>query len=205
MALFILGKRGVIRMTEVPIRLNMPDNIYKGMMDGSLTICGVAKDSNNIIRKHIPTVNMTKKEKIFQIMKKNKNLIIIGGIGSGSLYVYNRWKKQKIREVQKDINESINEYLKASRDGKLNIKVIEKLLTALDKLDEKKSGRDIELTISVSQFTELIFSIFTYTEALAKVNDYDVKVDRPKLGMEGNIVSLKSYLEIQKNILEKTA
>ena len=83
--------------------------------------------------------------------------------------------------------------------------MVDNLLSALDELEEKKLGKDIELTIPASQLTELIFSIFTYTESLAKVNDYDVKVAKPKSGTKGNIVSLKSYLEIQKDILEKTA
>jgi len=75
----------------------------------------------------------------------------------------------------------------------------------MDDLEKKKLGKDVELTIPASQFTELIYSIFTYTELLAKANEVEVKITKPKTGTQGYITSLKSYLEIQKQILELAA
>ena len=40
------------------------------------------------------------------------------------------------------------------------------------------------------------------TQLLAEANSFDVKIAKPKNGTKGNIISLKSYLEIQKQILE---
>ena len=82
---------------------------------------------------------------------------------------------------------------------------MENLLAALDELEKKRWGKDIELTIPASQLNELIFSIFTYTESLAQANSFEIQIAKPRFGLRGNIESLKSYLEIQKQILESVA
>lgn len=207
-------------MPTIQVLLDVPDDIYNKTLNGSLNIWGMVKDGNNRIRKHIPISKFTKTDKapkikneaVLQFVKNNKlvlagTLLAAAATGAG-IYAYNIIKERKTETTEEKIGyfqKALKEYLKASKKGKLNTKVVDDLLSALNKLEEKKLGKDIELTIPASQFTELIFSIFTYTESLAKANDYDVKVSKPKSGTNGNIVSLKSYLEIQKDILEKTA
>lgn len=205
-------------MPTIQVPLDVPDDIYNQIRNGSLTIWGMVKDGNNRIRKHIPISKFTKTDKapkikneaVLQFVKNNKLLLagtLLAATGAG-IYAYNIVKERKTEPTEEKIGyfqKALKEYLKASKKGKLNTKVVDDLLSALNKLEEKKLGKDIELTIPASQFTELIFSIFTYTESLAKANAYDVKVSKPKSGTNGNIVSLKSYLEIQKDILEKTA
>lgn len=207
-------------MPTIQVPLDVPDDIYNQIRNGSLTIWGMVKDGNNRIRKHIPITKLTKTDKahiiknegVLQFIKNNKlvlagTLLAAAATGAG-IYAYNIVKERKTETTEEKIGyfqKALKEYLKASNKGKLNTKVVDDLLSALNKLEEKKLGKDIELTIPASQLTELIFSIFTYTESLAKANDYNVKVSKPKSGTKGNIVSLKSYLEIQKDILEKTA
>lgn len=207
-------------MPIIQVSLDVPDDIYNKILNGSLNIWGMVKDGNNRIRKHIPISKLTKTDKapkiknegVLQFIKNNK--LVLAGIllaasatGAG-IYAYNIVKERKTETTEEKIGyfqKALKEYLKASKKCKLNTKVVDDLLSALNKLEEKKLGKDIELTIPASQLTELIFSIFTYTQSLAKANDYKVKVSKPKSGTKGNIVSLKSYLEIQKDILEKTA
>lgn len=207
-------------MPIVQVPLDVPDDVYKNVLNGSFELLGMVKDGNNRIRKHIPKANLPKSNKapkikkdgVLQVVKDNKivlvGTLVVAAVTGAGVYAYNKVKERKIEAAEERIEtfqKALKEYLKASKKGKLNTKVVDNLLSALDELEEKKLGKDIELTIPASQLTELIFSIFTYTESLAKANDYDVKVAKPKSGTKGNIVSLKSYLEIQKDILEKTA
>lgn len=213
-------------MPIVQVPLDVPDDIYNDVLNGSLELLGMVKDHQHKVRKHIPQAKITKVKKstkvkkpvhakkveIPQIIKNNTGVVIgvgaVAAVAGAGIYAYQNWKERKKQEAEERISgfhKALKNYLKASKKGKLNAKVVDNLLKALDELEAKKLGKDIELTISASQLTELIFSIFTYTEELAKANEFEVKVKKPKAGTEGKIVSLKSYLEIQKQILESAA
>ena len=127
------------------------------------------------------------------------------GAGAYAFHSIKERKKEAAEERVVGFQKALKEYLKASKKGKLNAKVVDNLLNALEELELKKLGKDIELTIPASQLTALIFSIFTYTQSLAEANSFDVEISKPKAGTKGNIISLKSYLEIQKQILESAA
>lgn len=204
-------------MPIVQVPLDVPDDIYKDVLNGSLELLGMVKDGQHKIRKHIPRAKLPKADKSAQVkkagvlqgVKENKGVAIVVGtvvaVAGVGVYTYRCWKERKKEAAEEgiaDVYKALKEYLKVSKKGKLNAKVVDNLLNALNELETKKLGKDIELSIPASQFAELIFSIFTYTEQLAKANSFDVKVRAPKSGTEGNIISLKSYLEIQKQILE---
>ena len=206
-------------MPIVQVPLDVPDEIYTQVLNGSLNLMGMVKDNQNKVRKHIPTAKLSQaqnpvkinKSSILQNIKKPKNIAI--GIGFAAAmgvgtYAYHSWKKNKKNPAEEKVmifQKALKEYLKASKKGKLNTEVVDNLLASLNAIEEKQFGKDIELSISASQFTALIYSIFTYTESLAKDNSFDVKIMKPKHGTKGNIISLKSYLEIQKQILENAA
>lgn len=206
-------------MPIVQVPLDVPDDIYMNVLDGSLELLGMVKDGSHKIRKHIPkaklpkedTVAKVKQTKILDVVKDKSGPIAICvgialvAIGTGA-YVYNKKKEEKKSEAEKAVDEfqyALKEYLKESKNGQLNVNVVDNLLDSLKKLE--KFGNDVQLNLSASQLTELIFSIFKYTEALAKANSFDIKIAKPKKGKQGNIISLKSYLEVQKQILELAA
>lgn len=207
-------------MPIVQVPLDVPDDIYAGVINGSLELMGLVKDGQHKVRKHIPRANVPKVKKaaqapkagVLQVVKEHKVVAIgvaVGAavIGAGA-YAFHSIKEQKKEAAQERVagfQKALKEYLKASKKGKLNSKVVDNLLNALEELEKKKLGKDIELTIPASQLTALIFSIFTYTQSLAEANSFDVKIAKPKAGTKGNIISLKSYLEIQKQILERAA
>lgn len=207
-------------MPLVQVTLDLSDDIYKNIQDGTLQLMGMVKDGKNRIRKHIPQAKIpqtkqaaqVKKAGVFQIIKEHKTVAIGIGIATATIgagaYAYHNWKERKKEEAEERISgfhKALKRYLKACKKGRLNTKVVNNLLDALNELETKKLGKDMELTISASQLSELIFSIFTYTEELAKANKFETKVKKPKTGSEGNIISLKSYLEIQKQILENAS
>lgn len=206
-------------MPIVQVPLDVPDDIYLNVLDGSLELLGMVKDRSQKVRKHIPkaklpkedTVAKVKQTKILDVFKDKGGPIAIGvgialvAIGTGA-YVYNKKKEQKKSEAEKAVDEfkhALKEYLKKSKNGQLNVNVVDNLLDSLKKLE--KFGNDVQLNLSASQLAEFIFSIFKYTEALAKANSYDIEIAKPKKGKQGNITSLKSYLEVQKQILENAA
>ena len=207
-------------MPIVQVPLDIPDDIYDEVLKGSFELLGMVKDKKNRVRKHIPRAKISKAESsakvknngIWQIIKENKKIFIgVGAVavvaGTGS-YIFSSWKSKRKEEAEErtsKFKKALKNYIKATKKGKLNAKVVDELLFELNELEMKKIGKDIELTISASQLTTLIFSIFTYTEKLAEANSYTVEILKPKKGTKGNIVSLKSYLEIQKEILECSA
>ena len=218
---YLIEKRmEVVNMPIVQVPLDVPDDIYMGVLNGSLELLGMVKDGQHKVRKHIPRAKLPKADKaakvkkagVWQVIKEHKAVAIgigavaaVAGVGA---YVYHDWKDSKRQAAEERIagfQKALKDYLKASKKGKLNAKVVDNLLNALDDLEKKKLGKDVELTIPASQLTALIYSIFTYTETLAKANEYDVKIAKPKNGTQGSITSLKSYLEIQKEILENAA
>ena len=203
-------------MPIVQVPLDIPDYIYKDLRNGSLELLGLVKDNQNRIRKHIPKAKLVKSDEIkkvgfLQVIKQHKVAVVCvaatTAVGAG-VYAYHNWKERKIDVAEEKVSsfrKALKEYLKASKKEKLNTRVVENLLAALDELEKKRWGKDIELTIPASQLNELIFSIFTYTESLAQANSFEIQIAKPRFGLRGNIESLKSYLEIQKQILESVA
>ena len=207
-------------MPIVQVQLDVSDDIYSEVLNGSLELLGMVKDRQHRVRKHIPRAKLTNSGKsaklqkagVWQVIKEHKTVAIgVGAVavvaGAGA-YAYHTWKDNKRSAAEERIagfRKALKDYLKASKKGKLNAKVVDNLLLALNELENKKLGKDIELTIPASQLAELIYSIFTYTESLAKANGFDVKILKPKAGTHGGIISLKSYLEIQRQILENAA
>lgn len=207
-------------MPIIQVPLDVPEDVYRDVLKGKLEILGMAKDAHHRVRKHIPRAKVAKADKapeikktgVLQVIKDHKVGVIVVGVAAAvagvGTYAYQSWKENKREEAERrveDFKKALQEYLNASRKGNLNTKVVDNLLKSIEELEEKKLGKDIELTIPAAQLAELINSIFTYTESLAKANEFKAKVKKPKSGTNGSIVSLKTYLEIQKQILESAA
>lgn len=204
-------------MAIVQVPLDIPDDIYKDLLNGSLKLFGLVKDNQNRIRKHIPKAKLLKPDEIkkagfFKVIKQHKVAaicVVVATTATGvGVYVYHNRKERRIDVAEEKVSsfrKALKDYLKASEKGRLNTRVVENLLASLDELEKKKLGKDIELTIPASQLNELIASIFTYTESLAQANSFEIKIAKPKFGLRGNMKSLKSYLEIQKLIIERAA
>ncbi len=204
-------------MPIVQVPLDIPNDIYKDLLSGSLELFGLVKDNQHRIRRHIPKAQLVNSDEIkedgfLQVAKQHKGAaifvvaaVMVGGV---SAYVFHNLKEGKMDIAEEKVlafQKALKEYLKTSKKGKLNTRVVENLLASLNELEKEKLGKDIELIIPASQLNELIFSIFTYTESLAHANSFEIIIEKPQLGSDGNIGNLKSYLEIQKQILESAA
>lgn len=209
-----------MKLTQVT--LAVPDDIYADVMNGTLEIAGLVKDNNHIIRKHLPRVadkvqknevaKKVKKANLLKVVKNNKGVAIGVGIaaavGTGTLYVIHSIREKKSERLEKsvsDFQKALKDYLKATKNGKLNAKVVDALLDVLTELQKNNGGDCVMLIIPASQLNELINSIFDYTQRLIEANAIDMQVKSPEYGNGNSIANLQSYLKIQKQIMEKAA
>lgn len=188
---------------------------------------------------HIPRAKVAKADKapkikktgVLQVIKDHKVGVIVVGVAAAvagvGTYAYQSWKENKREEAERrveDFKKALQEYLNASRKGNLNTKVVDNLLKSIEELEEKRLGKDIELTIPAAQLAELINSIFTYTESLAKANEFKAKVKKPwekkkitkkdeKTGEETEVEdydweaitkAVKSFVEDYNDVIEKS-
>ena len=211
-------------MKIAQVSLAVPDEIYEGILAGTLEIAaGVVRDNKGVIRKHLPKVAVQAKDSaakaakngagIVQAVKKNPGVAIAVGaaaaVGGGVAYLVHHSKKKKLttqEECVENFQKALKAYLKATKAGKLNEKVVDDLLVALEEAQNSKAGDAVMLSIPAKQLNELISSIFDYTKRLAEANAFkDVRIVAPKRGAKNGIANLQSYLEIQKQIIEKAA
>jgi len=209
-------------MKLAQVTLAVPDDIYADVMNGTLEIAGLVKDNNHIIRKHLPRVadkvqnnevaKKVKKANLLKVVKNNKGVAIGVGIaaavGTGALYVIHSIREKKSERLEKsvaDFQKALKDYLKATKNGKLNAKVVDVLLDVLTELQKNNGGDCVMLLIPASQLNELINSIFDYTQRLVEANAIDMQVKSPEYGNGNSIANLQSYLKIQKQIMEKAA
>lgn len=209
-------------MKLAQVTLVVPDDIYADVMKGTLEIAGLVKDNNHVIRKHLPRVADTvqnssvvkkvKKANVLQVVKNNKGVAIgigvVVAVGTGVVYAVHSIKEKKNEKAEESVTSfqrALKEYFKATKKGKLNARVVDALLDALEELEKSKVGDSVMLSIPASQLNELINSIFDYTKRLAEANAIDMQVKAPKLGDKNSIANLQNYLKIQKQIIEKVA
>lgn len=205
-------------MKLAQVTLAVPDDIYADVIAGTLEIGGLVKDNKNIIRKHLQrvanavprknTAQTVKKVNVMQIVKSNKGVAIGIGVAvavvGGVAYAVHSVKERKAEQVEAyvaDFQKSLKLYLKATKNGKINAKVVENLLDVLKEIEKCKVSETVMLVIPASQLNELINSIFDYTKRLAIANTQEIQVNAPKRGTKNSISNLQSYLEIQKQII----
>lgn len=81
-------------MPIVQVPLDVPDDIYAGVLNGTLELMGLAKDSHHKVRKHIARANVpkvnraaqAKKVGVLQVVKEHKVVAIgvaVGGCCGG--------------------------------------------------------------------------------------------------------------------------
>ena len=117
-------------MPIVQVPLDVPDDIYAGVISGSLELMGMVKDRQNKIRKHIPRANVSKVKKVAQTPKagvlqvvKEHKVVAIGvavgasviGAGAYAFHSIKERKKDAAEERVASFQKALKEYLKASK------------------------------------------------------------------------------------------
>ncbi|MGN1123785.1 MAG: hypothetical protein ACI4RR_05520 [Eubacterium sp.] len=193
-------------MANVPINVCVPDDIYEDILNGTLEIYGLVKDGNNRIVKHLPTVQNaveTGAKKALAIIKEHKGTSIVVGsvlaIGTGVAVTISCVSNSKKKKDIKFFNECLEHYYSSIKDGTLNNEIIDNLIQSLEILQEKK----ITLKMSPTKLSAIIFSIFDYTNKLAEANNQKVTISKPK--KKDNIIDIREYLEMQKEIISNVS
>lgn len=193
-------------MANVPINVCVPDDIYEDILNGTLEIYGLVKDGNNRVVKHLSTVKNaveTGAKKALSVIKEHKGTSIVVGcvlaIGTGVAVTISCVSNSKKKKDIKFFNESLEHYYSSIKDGTLNNEIIDNLIQSLEILQEKK----ITIKMSPTKLSAIIFSIFDYTNKLAEANNQKVTLSKPK--KKENIIDIREYLEMQKEIISNVS
>lgn len=200
----------------VQIAFDVPDDIYEGLMNGTLSNFGsVVRDSKGIVA-HLKQADLPLQEvkEGAKALVKNKKLMIVGGAVllvtgavAGGVTIANSVKKKKAEKrtplVIKEFNTAFGEYLDAINKSKLDDTVISNLISKIEALQSATEQGEIEMDYSSDQVKAFIKLITNYTKQLAKANDYSVR--NIKVKDKSPILELNNCLNIQKNIFDKVA
>ena len=194
--------------------MNIDEQTYASVKAGVLELYGMAKNiENKRIAKHIPVVADAAKKgasKAIDFIRNHKKgtfilsgALVIGGTIAGTIgYV----SSQKQRELEKQFGVALQNYLESARNGKLTVEELNLLVEAIERIENRSPSKKIDLHISASQLSDLIYCIFDYTVRLAQTNSFNVKsINRPKYFKAKTADNLKYYLNIQREILQQTA
>lgn len=189
-------------MVVIPVNVCVPDDIYEDVLNGTLEIFGLVKDGEHKIRKHLPTTKNAIEsgaKKAVELIKEHKGISIIAGtviaIGVGTGVTITCISNNKKKKDIAFFNDCLESYYTSIKDGSLNNEIIENLIFSLDILEEKK----ISVKIAPTKLSAIVFSIFDYTNKLAEANNKKIKV--PKPNKKDNIIDIREYLGIQRDII----
>ena len=196
-------------MPIVNVNLVLDDDTYKGVIDGALELCGMVKDNNHRIRKHLPTVIDSAKSgaaKAIDLVREHKKvlivvggIIIVGGIVVGTVSHFTQKEK---RTAKKHLGESFQAYIDAARDGELTVEIVDALIGDLDNVSKLYKDDSIPLNLSAKQISDLLSSIYDYTKRMAEANSIKANtIHAPKVFRKNTVNDLQNYLHIQKEIL----
>ena len=200
-------------MPIVNVSLALDEKTYAALKSGAYELGGLVKDSNNRIRKHLPTVVDSAKEgasKAIDIVRSHKSTFIIvggvvfvGGVVVGTVSYFTQRKKHK---AAKQFSIALDDYLESAKNGLLTINQVDALISALNELENYSKDGQIPLKIPTKQLIALLDSIYDYTVRMAQANQIDsCSVHSPNRSSKNRVLELHSYLEFQRQILKQSA
>lgn len=200
-------------MPVVNVNLILDDATYKDIMDGTLELCGMVKDNNHRIRKHLPAVFDSAKngaaKAIDLVREHKKGLIVVGGIVvSGGVIVstVSHFTQKKRRTAKKRLGESFQAYIDAAKDGALTVEIVDTLISDLGTVSALYKDDTIPLNLSAKQIGDLLYSIYDYTKRMDEANCIKTNtIHAPKVFRKNTVEDLQEYLQIQKEILSNVA
>lgn len=200
-------------MPVVNVNLVLDEATYAGVKSGALELCGMVKDSDQRIRKHLPTVFDAAKDgasKAIDIVREHKKgAIVVGGIlvaGGTVAGIIGHFATKEKRKAEIKLGQSFDAYIEAAKNGTLTVDILDTLIDDLDAVAKFRKDDAIPLNLTSQQWTTLFNSIYDFTKRMADINNVCVSdLKAPKVFKKNTVIDLRNYLNIQKNIIEKTA
>lgn len=199
----------------VPVQLDIPAEYVDGFLDGSLVITKAvvraAKDGK--IQKHIDLLPAVKNDAVQLLSNKKVRLavgltaavIVVGGLITIIVKKTNEKSDVEIPESVIRFQDLFRAYLKEARKGNLNVDTINSLLETLDEVEATQNGT-VTIDFSTEELTTLLMQIYEYTNKLAAATSVNAEsLSAPTHNSGGNLLSLKQYLRLQKQIIESVA
>ena len=213
-------------MLLVPVNVDVPTEIYAGLLTGKYTRVGSVVREGGKIVKHldeafIPEQGCASGELsmagALKDIANRKNILIGIGVvaviaGTIAYYTVKSSEKKKSTEIQMpkcaaDFNSTFCTYLDAIQSGNLDTHIINRLISDLDEIKENYTGGNIKIDFSADRLTTLMNLIFDYTKKFAEANSVELnELEAPAGASESSTFdNLRHYLEVQKQIFEKVA
>ena len=197
------------------IAFDIPLEIEKGLKDGTLfRFGGVIRDATGAIVTHLKEVPVPKAKgnAILDFAKKNKNVLIGTAIVvsaaavAGITYVIVKNKKNENEEVPRFIanfNKYFEQYLNSIKSSSVSEDDIDNVILALKEIQKNQENGIISIEFSIENLSTLIDIIKDYTINFAKANSFEIA--SLECDSKNEIAQLQHYLEIQKQVFEKSA
>lgn len=161
----------------------------------------------------LETPKALSKVNIGDFLKNHKGATTVGIIGlvltvGAGIYLYVDKKKndKAVDEMSKSLAEfqtALSNYLKLAMGGSLKISDINRLIKALDNLEQGNEGEQIIVDFSQGELNTLVNCIIGYTKALAMANTFEL--DSSYSNDECTALNLRRHLEMQKSIFENVS
>lgn len=177
----------------------VPDNLVPGIMNGTIDIMGLAKNSDNgKIVKHLyasdPNDSNSSASAIPTLIALG---IAVAGIGYSIYSLVNRSKVKHFKEA-------LNAYVQAVNNRELTVEIIDDLVGALDKL-KGKLRKNIQIEFSSDELTALIDCLCNHTQTLADANNINLKFEPTEEEKSDILLRFRNNLVKQRNIFELAA
>ena len=198
----------------------IPNDIATGLATGlyrrigSVVRYAVGTNKGQIV-KHLEPIDLKAAEKAqelgtkaLQFAKRHIKETIIA-VASFTVLGTVIWvvKNHEPKEVT-EFRAALGIYIEAIRNGSMDIDIINKLMTALDKLKQRKDYEKISIQLTTEDLEVLVERIYEYTIKLAKNNDAELSSEELNIAQmknSGVIIKLQNYLKTQKRIFESAA
>lgn len=209
-------------MTIAQDAFYIPDDIATGLLTGLYRRIGsVVRYANGPnkgqIVKHLQPIELNAVEqaqgvgtKALQLAKEHKKGAIIVAVGATvgvGVWIYNMVKNREPKVVT-EFRSSLRVYIDAIRKGDMDVYKINNLMTALEKLKERKDYEKISIQLTADDLEALVDNIYKYTLKLAEDNKVDLTGEELRISNvknTGTIINLQNCLKVQKRIFEAAA
>lgn len=210
-------------MSLQQIAFLVPPELDLGLATGELIrYGGVVRNQAGEIVAHLEEVDISLGDavgeavsKAIAVARENKGKVIIVGAaaaavtGTVAFISYKRKAKKQVRQIElaEQFQEAMDSYFQAISNGALSKEIVDETISVIDDVNSNLRGKKNEVSLSQSILNSLVSSIEKYTRQLCEANDYKFKkVKQPlKKTQKSSLETLRSYLELQQDLLQKAA